>query len=140
MDSTKSAEVDAAQPIASNRFTGYFAGVGRHLLRVLVVIFVVPLVMLKAAHSISKSDAAVSVTASEPAASAALKTTLTGGGIMVGAGAWDANTWAVFGGIAIAAAGFLWQVWMGWRRDRREAREHEAKMREHAARMSELEQ
>lgn len=135
MDSVKPAASDARPAAVDPRATRYLAGVGRHLLRVLVVLFVVPLIMLKAAHSLTKSEVA---TSAEPAASAALKTTLTGGGVMVGAGAWDANTLAILGGLAIAALGFLLQLWLGWRKDRREAREHEAHMREHAARMSEL--
>jgi hypothetical protein len=31
-------------------------------------------------------------------------------------------------GVLLAAAGFATNAWLGWRRDRREQREHEARM------------
>lgn len=61
------------------------------------------------------------------AASAALKTTLAGGGL-VSFGGLTANDWAIVAGLVIAVAGFILQWYFQRRRDRREVEEHEAKM------------
>jgi hypothetical protein len=61
------------------------------------------------------------------ATSAALKTTVAGGGL-VSFGGLTANDWAIVGGLVIAVAGFLLQWHFQRRRDRREVEEHEARM------------
>lgn len=71
------------------------------------------------------------IDAVEPAASAgskALATTLAGAGTLSLGGMTDSQI-AMAGGLVIAAVGMLLQAYFGWRRDRREEREHRAKMR-----------
>lgn len=68
------------------------------------------------------------------AASASLKATVTGGGIL-SLGGLTSNDLAVLGGIVIALAGFILQMIFQRRRDRREAERRAEERLEHLARL-----
>lgn len=66
---------------------------------------------------------------SDAAASAAMKTTMVGAGVLSFGGI-TANDLAVIVGLVLTVCGFLINLWFQWRRDRRERLEHEARMAE----------
>ena len=66
-------------------------------------------------------------TAADAAASASLKATVAGAGIL-SIGGWTANDVAIYGGLLMGAAGFALQWYYQRRRDRRELAEHQARM------------
>lgn len=68
------------------------------------------------------------------ATSAALKTTVAGGGL-VSLGGLTANDWAIVGGLVIAVAGFILQWHFQRRRDQREEIRRTEEREEHEARM-----
>lgn len=64
---------------------------------------------------------------SAAASAGALKATLAGGAAM-SLGGLTASDAAMWGGLVLGVAGFVLQIILGIRRDRREQREHEARM------------
>ena len=69
--------------------------------------------------------------AAEQAASEVAKVATYGGASSAAVGGWllSSEGMALIG-VLLAGAGFATNAWLGWRRDRREQREHEARMRD----------
>lgn len=104
----------------------YLRGLLLRVAGMVAVMTVVPFVIWRSAMADSKTLD----TAHDPSAAAsagALKATLAGGAAM-SLGGLTASDAAMWGGLVLGVAGFVLQIILGIRRDRREQREHEARM------------
>lgn len=108
---------------------GYLMGVIRHAARLLAAVILVPLLVWRAAAAYSKGHPEGADAASSAAIGTSFKVTLAGAGI-AGVGGLTATELAALGGLMLGACGFAVNAWLGWRKDRREQREHEARMAE----------
>lgn len=88
--------------------------------------------MFKLSSGPKMKDESVSAAVEVAGASVASKVTTAGAGV-TGLGWWFSSEAAVFVGILIGVAGYLTNVYFQLRRDRREQRESEARMKVHGA-------
>lgn len=123
METTRDARVKTEE--GKSPLARYIKGLAMAAARVVAVLLILPLLMWKAAQAYGHKTEA----ADQAASAASLKATVAGGG-MLSIGGLAANDIAIVGGLLLGVAGFLLQWYYQRRRDRREEREHQARMSE----------